>query len=137
MQAMWKHRRAIVERGPGGRFGRRGLLDLALFQTLMPLLSPLIDVFLIYGLFVLGVGQTLASWFAVLGLQTLSTIYAFRLDKESLWRLPLQQFAYRQLMYLVLIQSTLAALGGIRLGWQKPRRTGGLNTLMGARVPRP
>jgi hypothetical protein len=32
-------------------------------------------------------------------------IYAFRLDKESLgplWRLPLQQFVYRQLMYLVL-----------------------------------
>ncbi|MBU2669634.1 bifunctional polysaccharide deacetylase/glycosyltransferase family 2 protein [Actinoplanes bogorensis] len=133
MQAMWKHRRAIVERGPGGRFGRRGLLNLALFQTLMPLLSPLIDVFLLYGLIFLDPVMTLAAWFGVLGIQLISTIIAFRLDGESLrplWRLPLQQFVYRQLMYLVLIQSMLSALSGLRLGWQKLRRTGGLSALM-------
>ncbi|GAA2909083.1 bi-functional transferase/deacetylase [Actinoplanes cyaneus] len=134
MQAMWKHRGALFEKGPGGRFGRRGLLNLALFQTLLPLLSPLIDVFLIYGLFFLDPVETLAAWVAMLAVQLFSTWYAFRLDGESLkplWRVPLQQFVYRQLMYLVLIQSTLAALGGIRLGWQKLRRTGGLNALMG------
>ena len=138
MQAMWKHRRAIVEKGPGGKFGRRGLLNLFLFQTLMPLLSPLIDVFLVYGLLFLDPVQTVIAWLAMLAVQMISTIYAFRLDSESLrplWRLPLQQFVYRQLMYLVLIQSVLAALGGIRLGWQKLRRTGGLNALMGARLP--
>ncbi|GIF25901.1 bi-functional transferase/deacetylase [Paractinoplanes tereljensis] len=134
MQAMWKHRRALVEKGT---FGRRGLLNLAIFQTLLPLLSPLIDVFLIYGLFFLNPLETLAAWLGMLAVQALSTIYAFRLDKESLkplWRLPLQQFVYRQVMYLVLIQSTLAALGGIRLGWQKLRRTGGLEALLGQRV---
>ncbi|BCY14721.1 bifunctional polysaccharide deacetylase/glycosyltransferase family 2 protein [Actinoplanes sp. L3-i22] len=134
MQAMWKHRGALFEKGPGGRFGRRGLLNLALFQTLLPLLSPLIDVFLIYGLFFLDPVKTVAAWVAMLAVQMISTIYAFRLDGESLkplWRVPLQQFVYRQLMYLVLIQSTLAALGGIRLGWQKLRRTGGLNALIG------
>ncbi|WP_433375692.1 bifunctional polysaccharide deacetylase/glycosyltransferase family 2 protein [Actinoplanes sp. CA-142083] len=138
MQAMWKHRRALLERGAGGRFGRRGLINLALFQTVLPLLSPLIDVFLIYGLLFLNPLQTLAAWFGMLLVQLLSTIYAFRLDKESLrplWRLPLQQFVYRQLMYLVLIQSVLAALGGIRLGWQKLRRTGGLNALIGQKLP--
>ncbi|MEV6344968.1 bifunctional polysaccharide deacetylase/glycosyltransferase family 2 protein [Actinoplanes sp. NPDC051851] len=138
MQAMWKHRRALFEKGPGGRFGRRGLLNLALFQTLLPLLSPLIDVFLIYGLFFLNPMKTAIAWLGMLAVQLFSTIYAFRLDKESmkpLWRVPLQQFVYRQLMYLVLIQSVLAALGGIRLGWQKLRRTGGLNALMGARLP--
>jgi cellulose synthase/poly-beta-1,6-N-acetylglucosamine synthase-like glycosyltransferase len=138
MQAMWKHRRALFERGAGGRFGRRGLVNLALFQTLLPLLSPLIDVFLIYGLFFLNPLATLAAWAGMLLVQLASTIYAFRLDKESLrplWRLPLQQFVYRQLMYLVLIQSVLAALGGIRLGWQKLRRTGGLNALIGQKLP--
>ncbi|WP_157411589.1 glycosyltransferase, partial [Actinoplanes rectilineatus] len=138
MQAMWKHRRALFERGAGGRFGRRGLLNLALFQTVLPLLSPLIDVFLVYGLIFLDPGTTLLAWFGMLGVQLASTVYAFRLDGESLkplWRLPLQQFVYRQLMYLVLIQSVLAALGGIRLGWQKLRRTGGLNALMGSRLP--
>jgi cellulose synthase/poly-beta-1,6-N-acetylglucosamine synthase-like glycosyltransferase len=138
MQAMWKHRRALFERGAGGKFGRRGLLNLALFQTVLPLLSPLIDVFGIYGLLFLNPLETLAAWVAMLAVQLASTIYAFRLDRESLrplWRLPLQQFVYRQLMYLVLIQSVLAALGGIRLGWQKLRRTGGLNALIGAKLP--
>jgi len=42
------------------------------------------------------------------------------LDRESivpLWSLPLQQFVYRQLMYLVVIQSvfTALALAGSRL----------------------
>ncbi|GAA2610997.1 bi-functional transferase/deacetylase [Paractinoplanes durhamensis] len=137
MQAMWKHRRALFEGGAGGKFGRRGLLNLAFFQTLLPLLSPMIDVFLIYGLFFLDPVETLLAWLAMLAVQTLSTVYAFRLDKESLrplWRLPLQQFVYRQVMYLVLIQSTLAALGGIRLGWQKLRRTGGLEALLGQRI---
>ena len=52
---------------------------------------------------------------------------AFRFDKESLrplWRLPLQQFAYRQLMYLVLIQSATTALTGGRLRWHKLHRAG-------------
>ncbi|MFI5845995.1 bifunctional polysaccharide deacetylase/glycosyltransferase family 2 protein [Catenuloplanes sp. NPDC051500] len=138
MQAMWKHRRALIESGAGGRFGRRGLLNLTLFQTLLPLLSPLIDVYLLYGLIFLNPVHTVVAWLGVLAVQFLSTVYAFRLDGESprpLWRLPLQQFVYRQLMYLVLIQAVVAALGGIRLGWQKLRRTGGLNALMGARLP--
>ncbi|GHJ14591.1 hypothetical protein TPA0908_25860 [Micromonospora sp. AKA38] len=41
--------------------------------------------------------------------------------------LPLQQFVYRQLMYLVLIQSVVTALTSGRLGWQKLRRTGNLD----------
>ena len=38
--------------------------------------------------------------------------------------LPLQQIVYRQLMYLVVIQSVFTALYGMRLRWQKLRRTG-------------
>ena len=53
MQAMWKHRRAIVERGDSGRFGRRGLLAMLLFQVLLPLTAPAMDAFLLYGLFFL------------------------------------------------------------------------------------
>ena len=49
MQAVWKHRRAMVERGEG-RIGRVGIPYLLFFQVLLPLLAPLIDVFAIYGL---------------------------------------------------------------------------------------
>src|SRR5207249_2162518 len=43
---------------------------------------------------------------------------------RPLWALPLQQFAYRQLMYLVLIRSAVTALAGTRLRWHKLHRSG-------------
>jgi len=52
---------------------------------------------------------------------------AFRLDGErlrALWALPLQQFVYRQLMYLVVAQATISAVRGVRLRWQHVERTG-------------
>ena len=51
---MWKHRRALVDPGASGRMGRLGLLNLALFQVLLPLLAPVVDLFLLYGLIFLN-----------------------------------------------------------------------------------
>jgi alpha-D-ribose 1-methylphosphonate 5-triphosphate synthase subunit PhnL len=36
--------------GPSGRFGRVGLPLVSLFMVMAPLLAPLIDVFLLYGM---------------------------------------------------------------------------------------
>ena len=127
LQSMWKHRRALIERGPSGRFGRRGLLFMLLFQVVLPLTAPAMDAFLVYGLLFLEVRTTLLLWGGLLAVQLLSALFAFRLDRERarvLWSFPLQQIVYRQLMYLVVIQSVFAALSGIRLGWVKLRRTG-------------
>ncbi|WP_328335444.1 bifunctional polysaccharide deacetylase/glycosyltransferase family 2 protein [Streptomyces sp. NBC_00455] len=127
MQAIWKHRRALVERGPSGRFGRVGLPLVALFMVLAPLLAPLIDVFLLYGLIFGPTERTVLAWLAVLSVQAVCAAYAFRLDRERmrhLVSLPLQQILYRQLMYVVLLQSWITALTGGRLRWQKLRRTG-------------
>lgn len=138
MQAMWKHRHAVLERGASGRFGRRGLAHLALFQVTLPLLAPLVDVLLVYGILFLDPLKTAAAWGAVLGVQLAGAYYAFRLDREKarvLWALPVQQFVYRQLMYAVLIQSIITAAGGIRLGWHKLHRTGGLDALVGQNRP--
>jgi hypothetical protein len=38
--------------------------------------------------------------------------------------MPLQQFVYRQLMYLVVIESMISALAGTRIRWQRIERTG-------------
>ncbi|MDD7931021.1 glycosyltransferase [Actinomycetospora straminea] len=130
MQSMWKHRRAVLESGASGRFGRAGLGHLAVFQVLLPLLAPLVDIFLVYGLLFLDPVTTLVAWSAVLGVQLAAAVIAFRLEREPLgvlWLLPLQQVVYRQLMYAVLIRSVVTAAGGIRLGWQKLRRVGGLD----------
>ncbi|WP_406100265.1 bifunctional polysaccharide deacetylase/glycosyltransferase family 2 protein [Streptomyces sp. NBC_01013] len=127
MQAIWKHRRAVIERGPSGRFGRVGLPFVALFMVVAPLLAPLIDVFLLYGLVFGPTEQTVAAWLGVLAVQAVCAAYAFRLDRERmthLLSLPLQQVLYRQLMYVVLLQSWITALTGGRLRWQKLRRTG-------------
>jgi hypothetical protein len=56
-------------------------------------------------------------------------LYAFHLDRESpraLWSLPLQQIVYRQLMYLVVIQSVFTAFAGTRLRWHRAERYGTL-----------
>ncbi|MEV6263783.1 glycosyltransferase [Streptomyces sp. NPDC051784] len=127
MQAIWKHRRAVVEKGPSGRFGRVGLPFVSLFMVVAPLLAPLIDVFLLYGLVFGPTGKTVAAWFGVLLVQAVCAAYAFRLDRERMTHLislPLQQVLYRQLMYVVLLQSWITALTGGRLRWQKLRRTG-------------
>ncbi|MEI7034940.1 bifunctional polysaccharide deacetylase/glycosyltransferase family 2 protein [Streptomyces pratensis] len=140
MQAIWKHRRAVIERGPSGRFGRVGLPFVSLFMVLAPLLAPLIDVFLLYGLVFGPTGRTVAAWFGVLLVQAVCAAYAFRLDKERMTHLvslPLQQILYRQLMYVVLLQSWITALTGGRLRWQKLRRTGSVEAPGGTAAQHP
>ncbi|GAA2598222.1 hypothetical protein GCM10010399_31130 [Dactylosporangium fulvum] len=140
MQAMWKHRRSLVDRGPSGRFGRVGLPFIACFGIALPLLAPLIDVMLVYGLLFSGWMITTGLWLAMFAMQVLTAVVAFRLDREKLrplWVLPLQQFVYRQLMYLVLIQSLGTALTGARLRWHKLHRTGTAGTNAPAEVPGP
>jgi hypothetical protein len=127
MQAMWKHQHAMLEHGRSGRFGRLCLPYLWLFQVLLPLLAPLIDVFSIYGIAFLNPVQVGAFWLSFTALQMLIAGYALRLDGEKLrplWVLPFQLIVYRQLMYLVTIQSVIAALLGTRQRWQATQRTG-------------
>ncbi|MET8780597.1 bifunctional polysaccharide deacetylase/glycosyltransferase family 2 protein [Streptomyces sp. NPDC004589] len=134
LQAMWKHRGALVQRGPAGKLGRRGLVYLLLFQVLLPLLAPFVDIFALYGLVFLDPVRIIGLWLAFLLLQFLMGLYAFRLDGERpgpLWSLPLQQFVYRQLMYLVVIQSVFTAVSGSRLRWQRMERYGSLQAPVG------
>ncbi|WP_144121256.1 bifunctional polysaccharide deacetylase/glycosyltransferase family 2 protein [Catellatospora sichuanensis] len=127
MQAMWKHRRALTEGGASGRLGRRGLSYLTLFQVLLPLSAPMVDVYGVYGAIFLPPTQVAAVWLGFTMVQALTAAYALKLDGERygpLWSLPLQQIVYRQLMYLVVIQSTVMALVGDRLRWHRMARTG-------------
>ena len=127
MQAMWRHRSAVSEPGASGRFGRRGLPFLVFFGIVLPLLAPLVDILTLYGFVFFNRTEAGVAWLAMLALQTVTAVVAFRLDREKLgplWVLPLQQFVYRQLIYLVLVQSAVTALTGARLRWHKLRRTG-------------
>ncbi|MFF7795334.1 glycosyltransferase [Streptomyces sp. NPDC007991] len=138
LQAMWKHRGALFAMGPAGRFGRRGLTYLALFQVALPLLAPVIDVYALYGVLFRDPWESAGVWFAFLGVQIVCSGYALRLDGEpvrALWSMPLQILVYRQLMYLVVIQSLVALLLGSRLRWQRMKRSGTAGEQIGGPVP--
>ncbi|MFG2888104.1 bifunctional polysaccharide deacetylase/glycosyltransferase family 2 protein [Streptomyces sp. NPDC048248] len=127
LQSMWKHRHALVEAGPAGRFGRRGLTYLVLFQVVLPLFAPVVDVFALYGVCFGDTVQAVGVWFGFLAVQLIIAGYALRLDHEklrALWVLPLQLFVYRQLLYLVVIHSVFTALLGTRLKWHRMQRSG-------------
>ncbi|WP_246060375.1 bifunctional polysaccharide deacetylase/glycosyltransferase family 2 protein [Herbidospora galbida] len=127
LQAMWKHRHAVVERNP---FGRRCLGYLSLFHVLLPLLAPVVDLMAVYSIAVDDPLPVVAAWAGFVLVQMAIGWYALLLDGErasALWILPLQQFVYRQLMYLVVIQSLVTALLGVRLRWHGVRREGTFN----------
>jgi cellulose synthase/poly-beta-1,6-N-acetylglucosamine synthase-like glycosyltransferase/peptidoglycan/xylan/chitin deacetylase (PgdA/CDA1 family) len=126
MQSVWKHRRAFLRRSEG-RIGSIGLPYLVLFQIALPLLAPLIDVFALYGILFLDPVPVVGYWLAFNLLTVAQGAYAFHLDRERprvLWAMPLQTFVYRQLMYLVVMQSVASALLGLRLRWQHVERSG-------------
>jgi cellulose synthase/poly-beta-1,6-N-acetylglucosamine synthase-like glycosyltransferase/peptidoglycan/xylan/chitin deacetylase (PgdA/CDA1 family) len=134
MQAVWKHRGALLSPDEW-RIGRIGIPYLVLFQILLPMLAPFIDVFAIYGVLFLNPLPVIAYWLGFNVLLLALAAYAFHLDGErarSLWAMPLQQLVYRQLMYLVVIQSAISAVRGVRLRWQHVERTGDVEMAAGS-----
>ncbi|MEJ2864850.1 glycosyltransferase [Actinomycetospora flava] len=127
MQALWKHRRALRERGASGRMGRLGLAHIGIFHVGLPLAAPLVDLLFVYGLLFGDPAVALMLWGSMLLLQLIAGVLAFRMDGEPLgplWALPVQQLMYRQLMYVVLVQAVISALTGAGVRWQKLQRTG-------------
>ncbi len=123
LQSVWKHRAALRE---GTAIGWFGIPYTLVFQVLIGLVAPIVDV---AALFALATGGTtiVRIWVVFAVLQVLLAAFAFWLDGESwrpLWAVPLQQFFYRQLMYLVVIQAAASAATGARLRWHKLHRTG-------------
>jgi cellulose synthase/poly-beta-1,6-N-acetylglucosamine synthase-like glycosyltransferase/peptidoglycan/xylan/chitin deacetylase (PgdA/CDA1 family) len=126
IQSMWKHREALWGSGERAR-GARAVVAIALFQVLLPLCAPLIDLFAIYSIVFLDPMPILAFWGAFNLFQLVLAWSAFGFDKESrwtLWALPLQQLLHRQISYLVVYDALISALIGSRLSWQRLERTG-------------
>ena len=129
------------------------LPSLWLFQVVFQVLSPLVDVQILWTLsnvvraYLRGrldqdwqpFPQAMSSLYLVgfmygffFVVELLGSIVAYRLDREDprvlVW-LFWQRFLYRQLMYAVLLKSLKTALSGIRTGWGKLDRKGTVNLL--------
>ncbi|HKX31669.1 MAG TPA: glycosyltransferase [Blastocatellia bacterium] len=139
LQCMWKHRDAFFRR----RYGALGLIampNVCIFQILFPLISPLMDLMLLWTLIsaalerlehseeyaVTNLGQVTFYYALFLAVDWLSSAGAFLLERREqwslLWGLFLQRFCYRQLMYYVMVKSVLTALHGALVGWGKLER---------------
>lgn len=126
IQSAWKHRSALWGKGEHA-FGRRAVAVLLAFQIALPLTAPLIDLFAIYSILFLDPMPILAFWLAFNLFQLTLAWVAFGLDGESrrpLWALPLQQLAWRQITYFVVLDGVLSALLGRQVGWRHLERTG-------------
>ncbi|HJZ61843.1 MAG TPA: glycosyltransferase [Miltoncostaeaceae bacterium] len=125
-QVLWLNRGALFRRRDGA-LGWLALPFAWLYQVVLSPLAPAVDLIVLLAL--VSGGWTLAlTWFAIAtGAEMALSVVAFRMEGERAWpvlTLPLQRFAYRQLMYWTVLRALGRALRGSRLGWGKLARTG-------------
>jgi hypothetical protein len=110
-----------------------------LFQLLLPLFSPLIDLLFLGSLVLWGLAQfrvarlpqlwtsqdverSLVFFVGFMLIDLLTCVIAFALEKHEewslLWPLLLQRFYYRQMMYVVLFRALMRAVQGRAVGWR-------------------
>ena len=146
LQSVWKHRGAFWR---GGTLGWIALPNILIFQILLPLVSPFIDLMFIFG----GVSyfidrnfhpetanassfDRLVLFFALfLVIDFVASAVAFALepaearsplDKWLLSQVWLQRFAYRQLFSIILFKTLKRAFDGRSFSWEKIERTASL-----------
>jgi cellulose synthase/poly-beta-1,6-N-acetylglucosamine synthase-like glycosyltransferase len=139
LQCMWKHRDALF-RPRYGALGFIAMPNVWIFQILFPLISPVMDLILVYTLISAGLDrlqqpaeytftnlrQVLFYYALFLAIDWTAACFAFLLEKQERWRLLwwlfLQRFCYRQVMYYVMIKSVAMAVRGALVGWGKLER---------------
>ena len=139
LQCMRKHLDALF-RPRYGALGFVALPNVWIFQILFPLISPVMDLMLLYTLLVAGLDrlqqpkeysstalrQVLFYYALFLAIDWVAASFAFLLEKREHWRLLwwlfLQRFCYRQVMYYVMIKSVAVAARGTTVGWGKLER---------------
>jgi peptidoglycan-N-acetylglucosamine deacetylase len=139
LQCLWKHRDALFR----PRFGALGFVAMPnvwIFQILFPLISPVMDLILIYTLLsalldwlqqpsaysFTNLRQVLFYYALFLAVDWSAACFAFVLERKERWRLLwwlfLQRFCYRQVMYYVMLKSVATAVNGAVVGWGKLER---------------
>jgi len=143
LQSVWKHRAVFARKGA---LGWVALPNIVIFQILLPLVSPFIDLMFAFGALKYFIQrsyhpdstdpadfQRLVVFFAAfLIIDFVTSAIAFALERrqpearEDAWLLSqvwLQRFAYRQLFSVVLFKTVKRAIGGQRFAWDKLERT--------------
>jgi peptidoglycan-N-acetylglucosamine deacetylase len=138
LQSFWKHSDTLF-RPKYGTLGWIALPNIFVFQLVLPLISPVIDLMFFGSLLLWGLAQfrmtklpqlwttadvekSVIFFLGFLLIDILTCVVAFALEKKEDWTLLvpvlLQRFYYRQLMYVVLFRSVKEAVSGRPVGWR-------------------
>jgi len=140
LQSFWKHSDTLF-RPKYGTLGLIALPNIFVFQLLLPLISPVIDLLFTGSVIAWGLAQyhivrlpllsatatadlerSVLFFLGFLLIDMLTCVLAFALEKKEDWTLLvpvlLQRFYYRQLMYVVLFRSVKEAVSGRPVGWR-------------------
>ncbi len=126
LQCLWKHRGALFNKKHNS-LGYIGLPNMWIFQYIYQTISPIADILFIMALFGMHPGKATIGFILFYLLDFFTSLYAFRLEKESpkpLASLFLQRILYKQLMTYVVIKSIFSAIKGVTVGWNKLKRKG-------------
>jgi len=143
LQSVWKHRAAFVRNKAMGLFA---LPNILIFQMLLPLVSPFIDLMFLAGIVnyfidrhfhpeaasAASFEKLLAYFGAFLLIDFITSSIAFSLERRHaankgdgwlLFHIWLQRFAYRQVFSIVLFKTLKRAIDGKPFNWDKIQRT--------------
>ena len=143
LQAVWKHRAAFIRNKAMGLFA---LPNILIFQMLLPLVSPFIDLMFVAGVVhyfidrhyhpeaasMASLQKLLAYFGAFLLIDFVTSTIAFSLERRHpankgdgwlLFHIWLQRFAYRQVFSVVLFKTLKRAIDGKPFNWDKLERT--------------
>jgi cellulose synthase/poly-beta-1,6-N-acetylglucosamine synthase-like glycosyltransferase/peptidoglycan/xylan/chitin deacetylase (PgdA/CDA1 family)/spore germination protein YaaH len=143
LQAVWKHRAAFVRNKAMGFFA---LPNILIFQMLLPLVSPFIDLMFLAGIVHFFVDRyfhplsaspadfykLLVYFVGFMLIDFVTSSVAFSLERRHpankgdgwlLFHIWLQRFAYRQLFSIVLFKTLMRAIDGKPFNWDKLERT--------------
>jgi peptidoglycan-N-acetylglucosamine deacetylase len=145
LQCLWKHRHVTLR----ARYGSLGLIAVPqtwLFQFLLSIVAPLVDVALIWRLAVSGLQllqhhdqfdagalRNVCLYYLVFLVVDLgSAALALAMEQKEKWTLVpwlvLQRFGYRQLMYYIVLKAALTAVVGPLVSWGKLERKSTVTT---------
>ncbi|HZY63839.1 MAG TPA: polysaccharide deacetylase family protein [Edaphobacter sp.] len=143
LQAIWKHRAAFTKNKALGLFA---LPNTLIFQILLPLVSPLIDLMFIAGVLNYFIDKhfhplttssasfykLLVFFLAFLMIDFVTSAIAFALERRHpaskgdgwlLFHIWIQRFTYRQVFSVVLFKTLKRAIDGKPFNWDKLDRT--------------
>jgi cellulose synthase/poly-beta-1,6-N-acetylglucosamine synthase-like glycosyltransferase len=143
LQAIFKHKAAFTKNRAMGFFA---LPNILVFQILLPLVSPFIDLFFVAGVIqyfidrhyhpdtanAASFDKLLVYFLSFLIIDFVTSALAFSLERRHpakkgdnwlLFHIWLQRFAYRQVFSLVLFKTIKRAIDGRPFNWDKLERT--------------